>query len=159
MAGYLDSYGAGDERRERLIKRTVVLVVLLAVVGATLYFSFRNWRQEQTLKQFLSLLQQKDYQGAYKLFGCTQDTPCKYYPPERFTEDFGPSSAFANPSAIKTVHEDACGSGVVFSLEVPQGNDVGIWVERDSNVISFAPWPRCPGRHLQLWEFLKSRFS
>jgi hypothetical protein len=159
MAGYLDSYGAGAERRERLVKTTVLAILAVVIIGGALYFTFRNWRQEQTLKQFLSLLQQKDYQGAYKLFGCTQDTPCKYYPPEQFTQDFGPSSPFANPSAVKTVHEDTCGNGVVFSLELPQGNDVGIEVERDTNLISFAPWSRCPGRHLQLWEFIKSRFS
>jgi len=159
MAGYLDSYEPGADQRERLIKRIVVLVLLVAIIGVTFYLTLRNRRQEQTLKQFLSLLQQKNYQGAYALFGCTPDTPCKYYPPERFTEDFGPSSPFADPNAAKIIHEDVCGPGVVFNLEFPQGNEMGLAVEQNTNLISFAPWPRCPGRHLQLWEFLKSRFS
>jgi hypothetical protein len=32
-------------------------------------------------------------------------------------------------------------------------------VERKTDIISFAPWPRCPGAHLQIIRFLKSRFS
>ncbi len=159
MAGYLDAYGAADERRERRTKRIVLWALVVVVVAAALYFTFRNWRQEQLVKQFFTLLQQKDYQGAYKLWGCTPDTPCKYYPPDKFTEDWGPSSAYADAGAIKIANEDTCGSGVVFTVESPKSQPIGLYVERDSNVITFAPWPRCPGRHLRLWEFLKSRFG
>jgi hypothetical protein len=159
MAGYLDAYGVADEHRERRIKRIVLGGLAIVIVGAALFFTFRNWRQEQVVKQFLELLQQKDYQDAYKLFGCTQDNPCKNYPPERFTEDWGPSSSFASAAAAKITNIDACGDGVVFRIEVPNAENIGLWVERETNVISFAPWVRCPGRHLQLWEFLKSRFG
>ncbi len=159
MAGYLDAYGVEDERRSRLVKRIVLWGLAVIVVASALYFTFRNWRQEQVVKQFFALLQQKDYQGAYKLWGCTPDTPCKYYPPEKFTEDWGPSSPFSDPSAIKIAHEDTCGDGVVFNIESPKAQPIGLYVERDKNVVSFAPLPRCPGRHLQIWEFLKSRFG
>jgi hypothetical protein len=159
MAGYLDAYGAGDERRERRNKRVVLLALTVVIVAAAVYFTFRDWREEQALKQFITLLQQKDYQGAYKLWGCTQETPCKYYPPERFTEDFGPSSAFADPAGAKILHEDPCGNGVVFEIAVRNGQEVSLEVEKDTRIVSFAPWPRCPGRHLQIWEFIKSRFS
>jgi hypothetical protein len=92
------------------------------------------------------------------MWGCTQDTPCKYYPPEKFNEDWGPGSPFAKgPTKITDV--DACGTGVVFHLEIPNAEDVGLWVQRDTNVISFAPWPRCPGPHLQVWKFLKSKLG
>jgi hypothetical protein len=159
MAGYLDAYGAGDEKRERLVKRIVIWGLAVVVTGAALYFIFRNYSQEQTVKQFFHLLEQKDYQDAYKMWGCTQDTPCKYYPPDKFTEDWGPSSPFANVSAAKIIHVDACGTGVVFNLRVPNSEDVGLWVQRDTNTISFAPWARCPGPHLQVWEFLRSRLG
>jgi limonene-1,2-epoxide hydrolase len=160
MAGFLDeSYGVGEERRERLVKRLLICVVAALIVGGAVYLTFRNWRQEQVVKQFLTLLQQKDYQAAYKLWGCTPETPCKYYPPEQFNEDWGPSSPFANAAAAKIIHVDACGAGVVFNVTAADAGGVGLWVERDTNVISFAPWQRCPGRHLQLWEFLKSRFG
>jgi hypothetical protein len=160
MAGYLDTYGAGDEQRERRTKRIIVWGLIVVVVAGVLYFTFRNWTQERLVKQFFTLLEQKDYQGAYKLWGCSPDNPCKYYPPEKFTEDWGPSSPYAEPSAIKIAHEDSCGAGVVFTIESPKAQQpMGLYVERGTNVIGFAPWPRCPGRHLRLWEFLKSRFG
>src|SRR6266852_4333984 len=105
MAGYLDAYGVSDERRERRTKRIFLWGLAAAIVLSVLYFTFRTWSQERVVKQFLTLLQQKNYQDAYKLWGCTPDTPCKYYPPEKFTEDWGPSSPFSDPSAIKIAHE------------------------------------------------------
>ena len=156
MGGILDaSYGVADERRGRWIRRIVIWSGLAIIVGLGLYFWFRNFRQEQTLKQFFSLLQQKRYQEAYAMMGCTQDHPCKYYSPEKFVEDFGPSSAFANPAAVKIQHEDNCGNGVVFDTGQPEG----LFIDKETDTVSFAPGPRCPGRHLQLWEFLKSRFG
>jgi hypothetical protein len=32
-------------------------------------------------------------------------------------------------------------------------------VNADNNTLSYAISPRCPGKHLQIWEFIKSRFS
>ena len=159
MAGYLDAYGAGDEQRERRIKRIVIWGLAAIVAAAALYFTFNTWRQEQVVKQFFSLLEQKNYQAAYALWGCTQDHPCKYYAPEKFTEDWGPSSPFANPTAAKVLHVDSCGTGVVFDVDHPKAGEVGLYVDRENNLISFAPWTRCPGRHLQLFEFLRSRFG
>src|SRR5262249_28556725 len=160
MGGFLDGYGVVDERRERTVKRSVIwgLVIVIVAVGA--YFWFRNYRQEQTVKQFLSLLEQKRYQEAYAMWGCTQDHPCKYYSPVKFNEDWGPPIPFANPSQIKTGHEDNCGNGVVFEIAEPKTNPPqGLFVDKETNTVAFAPGPRCPGRHLQLWEFLKSRFG
>lgn len=156
MPGYLDAYGAGDERRERRNKRILLWVLAVLIVGTALYFTFRNWRQEQLVKQFFTLLQQKDYQGAYKLWGCSPETPCRYYPPEKFTEDWGPSSAYAG--SVKIAHVDACGGGVVFNIQSPPAPDVGLYVERGASTISFAPWPRCPGPHWR-WDSLKSVFG
>jgi hypothetical protein len=159
MAGYLDTYGAGEEQRERLIKRVIVLTLLVVVVGGGLFLWFRNWRQEQVIKQFLGLLQEKRYQEAYAMWGCTQDHPCKYWGPEKFTEDWGPSSPYADVASIKIVHEDPCGNGVVFDIASSKLPEQGLFVDKETNTLSYAPAARCPGRHLQIWEFLKSHFS
>jgi hypothetical protein len=115
------------------------------------------------MKEFLTLIQQKDYQGAYKLWGCTPETPCKYYPPEKFAEDWGPDGTYSNAGAPRILNVDACGGGdspgVVFDLKFPKAEEVGLWIDSNTNVISFSPWARCPGPHLYLWEFLRSRFS
>lgn len=159
MAGYLDRYGVAEARRERLIKRIVLWGAAALLVAGVAYFTFRNWREEQQMKKFFTLLEQKKYQDAYALWGCTPETPCKYYPAEKFLEDWGPSSPYANPSSVRTLHEDVCGTGVVFDIQAPRTDETGLYVDRATDQISFAPWPRCPGRHLQLWPFLRQHFG
>jgi len=159
MAGYLEAYGAGEEQREKLIKRTVLwgLVAVILIGGA--YLTFRNWSEEQVVKRFLSLLKDKDYQQAYALFGCTADHPCKYYSPEQFNSEWGPASPYADVAAIHIEHVDSCGNGVVFDVESPKTDAVGLFVDRETKTLSYAQEPRCPGRHLQLWEFIKAHFG
>lgn len=160
MPGILDeNYGVAEERRNRLIKRIVIWGLVVIVAATVGYFSLRTWSQQRVMSHFLDDLKQQKYQAAYALWGCTQDTPCKYYPPEKFTQDWGPSSPYANPSELKIEHVDFCNDGVVFDLSYPKSDDLGLWVNRSTNAISFAPWPRCPGRHLQLGQFFHSLFS
>ena len=52
MAGYLDQYGAGEERREKAIKTVAIAVVVLLVAGGVLYFLFKNYRQERQVGAF-----------------------------------------------------------------------------------------------------------
>ena len=163
MAGYLDSYGVADERRWRSIRRILIWSLSVVVVAGGLYLGFylgfRNRRQEQAVKHFFSLLQQKNYQEAYGLWGCTQDHPCKYWGPEKFAEEWGPSSPYADVSSIKIVHEDSCGNGVIFDIESPKMQPQGLFVDNATNSLGYAPEARCPGRHLEIWGFLKSRFG
>jgi hypothetical protein len=159
MAGYLDQYGVVDARRERLTKQIILWGLIAVVIGAVLFFYFRNWSEERRVNQFLDLLKQHNYQEAYRLWGCTPDTPCRYYGPDRFTQDWGPEGIYKNASDLKIEDVDACGAGVVFHFTYPGADDFGLWVERSTKNISFAPAPRCPGPHLQLWRFIKSRFG
>ncbi len=162
MPGFLDStYGVSDARRERRIKIIVLSTLGILIAGTILFFSFRTYKQERVVKQFVTLLREKNYQEAYKLWGCTQDTPCKYYPPERFTEDWGPAGQYKDAGDAKILNADVCGSGVVFGMKIPNADPFGLWVESSTNILGFAPngWVRCPGPHLQIWEFIKSKFS
>jgi hypothetical protein len=74
-------------------------------------------------------------------------------------EDWGPKGQYANVKAARVSIVDSCGDGVVSTLVLPNTEPFGLYVERSTKVLSFAPWPRCPGRHLHLWEFIRSRFS
>ena len=143
----------------QVVKRLVLGGLLAVIGGSVLFYTFRTHSQEQVVKRFLDDLRRQQYQDAYTLWGCTQDSPCKYYPPEEFTKDWGPSSRYSNAAAFKVEHVDFCNDGVVFDLAYPNTENIGLWVQRANNVISFAPWPRCPGRHLQLGAFLRSLFS
>lgn len=162
MGGFLDSnYGVADARKERRTWRIVLWSLTVLIVAGILFFTFHNWREERVVKQFIALLKQQQYQDAYKLFGCTQETPCKYYPPDKFTEDWGPAGEYKDAGDAKIQNEDVCGSGVIFTVLIPKKEPLGLWVESGTNVLGFAPngWSRCPGKHLQIWEYLKSRFS
>src|SRR5690349_20938836 len=72
MAGYLDQYGAGEERRIRIIKTLVFSAVGLVILGAVAFFVFHNYRQEQQVKRFFELLEARNYQGAYDLWVRTE---------------------------------------------------------------------------------------
>jgi hypothetical protein len=162
MSGFLDAYEDQAERQHRrssLVKRVIFGVLAAAIIGSVAYYTLRTRGEEKIVHEFLDDLQHQRYQEAYALWGCSQDTPCKYYPPDKFTEDWGPASHYANASAFQIEHVDYCGDGVVIDLTYPNSDDLGLWVERSTNVLSFAPWPRCPGRHLQLRQFFKNLFN
>src|SRR5579863_6941169 len=129
MGSYLDAYAAAGEqsaKRGQLIKRVAISVLTVAVVATVAYFFFRTWSQERVVNQFLEDLQHKDYQTAYKLWGCTPETPCKDYAPDKFNEDWGPSSPYSNAAAFKVEHVDYCDSGVVFNLTYPKQEELGL---------------------------------
>ncbi len=159
MGGYLQSYGVGDEKRERLRKRILLWSVVVIVVGTALFFTFRNWRQERTVKQFLALLDAKNYQAAYAMWGCTAATPCPYYAFDKFMEDWGPKSPHADARSAHIDDAEACGDGVVIRLAYPNAEPVPLWVTRGTDVIGFAPWPECPGRHWRFKDFFRRIFG
>src|ERR1043166_7063790 len=115
MAGYLERYRAGEEERIQLIKRLVVSVVLIAITSGVLYFFFKNYKQENQAKAFFRLLEQHDYQGAYRMWGCTETTPCRDYPFDKFMEDWGPKSPRADVSTFRVRKSRSCGSGVILT--------------------------------------------
>ena len=163
MASYLEAYGAAEEQRAkrvRLIKNSAIVLVSVIVVGLIAYGILKNRPEEQQAKTFVSLLQAHDYQGAYKLWGCSDTHPCKDYPLDKFMEDWGPKSPHADQSSAHIGLSQSCGSGVVIRLDYQGSQEpVSLDIERSTNVISFAPWAECPGRHLHLGAWLRSLFG
>jgi len=159
MAGYLDEYGVADARREKTVRYVAIGAVIAAILGVSAFYLFRNRSEEGVAQRFLAALRDKNYPEAYALWGCTPQTPCKDYAKERFLEDWSSTGTYKDPAQMKVEHVDACDAGVVFDISYPGSGDQGLWVERSTKILSFAPWPRCPGPHLQIVEFLKSRFG
>jgi hypothetical protein len=157
MAGYLDEYGVKDAKRAKLTKWIVVGVLSALVLGTVGYFFFQNFSEQRAVGHFIDALNAKDYPAAYKFW----ETPeaQKFYPFAKFNEDWGPQGTYKNAVAMKIINVDACDAGVVFSVTYPGSDAFGLWVERATGKLSFAPWPRCPGRHLQIVEFLKNAFA
>lgn len=146
MSAYLDGYGVDDARRERIVKRFILIAVILAVVGGLLYWKFRNFREERQTKTFLELLQKQDFRGAYTLWGCTEDQPCPEYSFEKFLEDWAPGGAYGDVSSARITRTRSCQAGIIQTLEFGQDDDVLLWVARSDKVIGFAPWPSCNPR-------------
>jgi hypothetical protein len=147
MAGYLDQYGAGEERREKIIKTLAAALAILLVGGGILYFIFHNYRQEQQAERFFRLIASHDYKAAYALWGCTDAKPCSGYPFSSFLQDWGPDSASAqNPSAFRITKSRSCGSGVILTVDMGPNHVERLWVQRDDLTIGFSPFPTsgCP---------------
>jgi len=144
MAGYLDQYGAGEERRGKIIRNVVISVVALVVIGGALYFNFHNFREERQVMQFMSYLSAKNYKAAYALFGCTDQKPCRYYPFDKFMEDWGPSSGHTGFENARISRSRSCGSGVLLTVDYGKNQQEKLWVERVDKSIGFPPVQGCP---------------
>jgi hypothetical protein len=114
-------------------------------VGGALYFNFHNYREEQRVQQFMSLLAGKDYKAAYALFGCTDAKPCdSRYPFNKFMEDWGPASGHSGFDGARITRSRSCGSGVLLTVDYGSNRQEKLWVERGDKSIGFPPVQGCP---------------
>ena len=143
MPGYLDQYGAGVERRLKIIKTVVISLASIVVAGLVLTFVFYNYRQEQQVKGFFEKLTARDYPGAYTLWVRTEQDR-RGYPMEAFLRDWGPESEHADISGYRIAKSRSCGNGVILTVNFAKGSEEKLWVQRDGLTIGFSPMPGCP---------------
>jgi len=146
MAGFMDGYGVADARREKTRNRILIALALLLVTGGTLYFLFRNYREEKQAQLFLDHLRNQRYAEAYQLWGCSEASPCRDYSMKKFLEDWGKDSAAANVASVKITKTRSCSGGIIQTLDFGKGEEVLLWVNRGDLVLGFAPWPVCNPR-------------
>jgi len=162
MGSYLEAYGAEEverARRGRILKWSIAGALAAIVVGLIFYAVFKNYTEQQIAGNFLTLLRTHSYQDAYRMFGCTEATPCPNYAFPRFMEDWGPQSQFSDPSKASVGLTQSCGNGVLIQVNYPGQNPTALMVEQGTGQISFAPWPECPGRHWHFGQWWHSLFS
>jgi hypothetical protein len=121
-------------RRERIITRIVVAVIILAIVSGALYVIFKNWPQERAVKRFVAALEQGDYQQAYKIW-----QPNSSYSFNSFMRDWGPKGDYGKITSFKFVRSRSYGNGVIVTTMI-NGRQVRIWVDRGSKALTFAPF-------------------
>jgi hypothetical protein len=143
MAGYLEGYGAGDERREKIWKRVVVWTLVALVATGVLYFSLRGFRQKRVVSTFLDHLRKQEFPAAYEQWGCSPAHPCRDYSFQRFMGDWGPQSPRSNSQTARVKQTKYCGQGVIAILDFGKGDDTLLWVESKDLTLGFAPWPVC----------------
>jgi hypothetical protein len=153
MGSYLEAYGAEEAHRAhraRILKWCMIGALAAAIVGLIFYVQFRNYTEESIVNRFLTLLRAHEYADAYRMYGCTEATPCPNYAYPKFLEDWGQQSAFADASQASTGLVQTCGNGVLIQVTYPGKPATALIVDRATGQISFAPWPECPGKH---WHF------
>jgi hypothetical protein len=117
----------------------------VAVLGGLLWYFFRDFKEEARIKEFLALLQAKDYKSAYVMWGCTDAKPCRDYSFERFLQDWGPQSDAADAAAIVRDKVKSCDGGIIQVLKI-KGQDVHLYVDRANRNVGYSPWPVCNPR-------------
>jgi hypothetical protein len=141
MGSYLQQYGAGEERRNRVIKWIVLGCIGAAILAWILYLVFHNYPEKQVVRRFLNEVNAHNYQAAYHDWGCTPQHPCPNYDFRRFMEDWGPSKKVTSPWAIASV--DGCKTFVTVNVQA-QGSELqSLAVERNDHSLGFAPAPEC----------------
>jgi len=144
MAGYLDQYGAGEERRNRIIIRSIVTVVVLAIVASLGWYLLLNHRQESAVKNFVAAVKRGDTQAAYQIWGCTSSRPCPDYTYDKFLKDWGPGPEGPDPNVLALTDSEACNNSVMLTVKVNSKRTEQLWMDRTSDMISFAPISICP---------------
>ena len=141
--------------------RTVLAAVVLAIVVTCSYLYFRTWSQEQARQALLRRPREQGFSGRLQDVVPAGESLQVQSRSKCFEKDWGPATPYSHGSAAKVDNVDYCGDGVVFNVSYPNADPLVLWVERDTNIISFAPsdWERCPGRHWQFRRFFKSLFS
>lgn len=156
MGGYLESYGAGTQKRDKtvhaIIKWGLTGLGAAAILLFTYHYVIPNRTEQAAVKRFFQLLSAGDYNAAYALWGCTDASPCREYPMKSFMEDWGPQALPI--SSFEVLSGESCGSGVIVDVDAGKAGDRKIWVERQTQILGALPpniseLGRCPqGDHI-----------
>jgi hypothetical protein len=159
MSGYLDSYGAGDERRERIVRRVALWTVATLTIAGALYFVFHfvipNRGERSQVSKFFQLLAARDYKQAYAMWGCTDAKPCRDYPIRLFMQDWGPDAVPV--TTFEVLDGETCGSGVIVDVDAGKAGDRKLWVERKNQELGYLPpgFNRCPHSN-RIYNFVRN---
>lgn len=150
MSEYLSQYGTSGQTREKIVRWILIVLAAAAVLwvldwGLTLYgtYNLRDAREQLRARQFFSLLSEKQYDAAYRLWGCEPAKPCRDYSLQRFMEDWGPKGTVPDASRRKTSAVRHCKGGIIEVLDVGAGDPINLYVDSKDLTLSFAPWPVC----------------
>ena len=151
MGSYLQTYGVADERRGRILKRILIACGSVLAVLLIGYLTLHNYPEKSVANSFLDKINAKDYQGAYRQWGCTDQHPCPNYDFGRFMKDWGPASKAQSYWKVASV--DACQSFVTINVEAPGAELQSLAVQRNDKSLGFAPSSECQERKWRWRQF------
>lgn len=141
MGSYLQTYGVADERRGRIIKRLLIAAGSVLAILLFGYLFFHNYSEKRVANSFLDKINAKDYQAAYREWGCTDQHPCPNYDFHRFMNDWGPASKAESPWKVTSI--DACKSFVTINVQAKGTELESLAVQRNDKSLGFAPASEC----------------
>jgi hypothetical protein len=154
VASYLQQYGAGEEQRNRVIKWIILGCVGAVIIAIAAYFMFHNYPERHVATRFLTDVNGKNYQAAYRDWGCSTNHPCPNYDYSRFMQDWGPSKNVTLPWKVQST--DSCKAFLTVNVQA-QGSELqSLAVMRDDHSLSFAPAPECQERQWR-WKLFFER--
>lgn len=136
---YLGAYGSQSLLFERIVKAALISLATAALLGAFYYMFFRNWREERQARAFFELLQEHRYADAYRMWGCSVEEPCRYYPYGEFLEDWGPEAPYGELAHFSLGRSYTQPGGVILRYRINGANGDPLWIELDPPTINFAP--------------------
>ena len=140
MTSYLEEYERNSWGFGKVAK-AVGYTLLACIVGYSVYWLFfRNWREESQLKEFLSLVQAQRYEQAYEAWGCSVEQPCKFYSYESFLEDWGAESPLGAVKTYRLGRSYTQEGGVILEVYVNGEKQPNLWVQSDTQAISYFPY-------------------
>lgn len=156
MGTYLQQYGAGEERRGRIVKWIILGCLAALVIAWAAYLIFHNYPEKRVADRFLADLNKHDYAAAYALWGCTAQHPCPNYDFNRFMADWGPSSKATSAWHVQST--DGCKAFVTINVKAQGAELQSLAVPRDNHEISFAPAPECQEKQWRWKQFFQRIF-
>jgi hypothetical protein len=154
VGSYLQQYGAGEEKRNRVLKVTVTSLIAILVIALVGYWIFKDYPEKQKAKRFLAEVNAHDYQAAYQEWGCTTQHPCPNYDYKRFVEDWtGAGQKTSGNWNIEST--DSCRSFLTVNVRAPGTDLQSLAIQRSDHSLSFAPAPECQERKWRWKQFFE----
>lgn len=156
MGSYLQQYGAGEERRNRVILWIILGCIGAAIIAFASYLIFHNYPEKRVANHFIRDVNSGNLQAAYRDWGCSTEHPCPNYDYQRFLQDWGPSKNVTPPWRVQSI--DGCRAFVTVNVQA-QGSELqSLAVQREDHALSFAPAPECQERQWRWKQFFQKLF-
>lgn len=136
------SYNA---RRARIIRNSIIGVIIAIVVLAICTWWFWNWPAEHRVNRFFAAVESGNLPKAYGIWNNDPDWkqhPDRYkaYDFAKFQQDWGPSSDYGVIKSHKIVIDKSVGNGVVMGVDINGGKTpLFLRVDNKSKQIGFSP--------------------
>jgi hypothetical protein len=141
------------KRRQALLQKLLIALVLIGIVGGVLAFWFRHYPEQRAVDKFLTSIEQKDYKTAFAIWNADpewEQHADRYsnYTFGQFQLDWGPSGDWGEikthevVDAIEPKSKITEASGVVVAARInARAEPACIWVEKKTKALSFSHIP------------------